>query len=203
MPTKIIDPKRKYTFSDYFELNLPIHQLLAYFGYSRVLVEQYSFNKVTVEPVYCANLKAELNQNLRLTTLNSETARREALIAPIMFKVAAYLDTPLEVEYSLRVNQQLGGKVDYYMQREHNLLIVEAKQGDLQRGFTQLAVELIAFDNWLDPDNKPLYGSISVGDIWRFAVLDRQSKQITEDLNVYNVPGHLAELLAVLVGILS
>jgi len=66
-----------------------------------------------------------------------------------------------------------------------------------------LAVELIALDMWLEPDEKPLYGCISVGDIWRFGVLDRQRKEVTEDLNTYNVPGELELLLSILVGILE
>jgi hypothetical protein len=89
------------------------------------------------------------------------------------------------------------------MQRENNLLIIEAKQADLTGGFTQLAVELIALDKWLDPDNKPLYGCVSIGDIWRFGLLNRQTKLITEDMYVYQVPANLEELLSILIGILQ
>jgi len=203
MPSKKIDPKKKYSFSDYFEMDIPIDELLTYFGYQRRIVENYPLPRQPIEPTFEANFKAELFQHIQLTLLNSETARREALIAPIMFKLAIYLGTPLRIEYSLRVNHQLGGKLDYYMHRANNILVVEAKQGDLQRGFTQLAVELIALDMWLEPDEKPLYGCISVGDIWRFGVLDRQRKEVTEDLNTYNVPGELELLLSILVGILE
>ncbi len=42
-----------------------------------------------------------------------------------------------------------------------------------------------------------------MGDGWRFAYLDRQAKRISQDLNLYSLPGHLEELLAILVAILS
>lgn len=203
MAKPLLDPKKQYTFSDYFNMNVPVNELLAYFGYSYQKTEQFSWPKANLEAGYWVNFKSELRQNIRFTLLNNETARRESLIAPILLKIAIYVETLLKMEYPLRVNKQLGGKIDYYMQRENNLLIIEAKQADLTGGFTQLAVELIALDKWLDPDNKPLYGCVSIGDIWRFGLLNRQTKLITEDMYVYQVPANLEELLAILIGILQ
>jgi hypothetical protein len=36
--------------------------------------------------------------------------------------------------------------------------VVEAKNADLAKGFTQLAVELIAIDQWLDSPAPDIYG---------------------------------------------
>jgi hypothetical protein len=44
------------------------------------------------------------------------------------------------------VNEFLRGNLDYYLQGAHNIVVIEAKQADLTKGFTQLAVELIALD---------------------------------------------------------
>lgn len=45
------------------------------------------------------------------------------------------------------VNEQLKSTLDYYLQsQDQELLVIEAKNADMQRGFTQLAVELIAVD---------------------------------------------------------
>jgi hypothetical protein len=199
----LLDPKRQYSFSDYFSLGIPVTKLVTYFGYGYEKVEQYTLPKSQLQLKAWEFLKQELRQNVRFTTLNSETARRESLIAPILFKIAVHLETLLEIEYPLRVNKQLGGKIDYYLQRENNLLIIEAKQGDLTRGFAQLAVELIAVDKWLEPDDKPLYGCVSMGNIWQFGILDRQRKLITEDMYIYQVPANLEELLSILIGILQ
>jgi len=74
------------------------------------------------------------------------------------------------------------------------LLVIEAKQADLSRGFTQLAVELIALDQWIDSELSVLYGSVTTGEDWRFAIYNRQEKQINEDLKLYRVPEELTEL---------
>lgn len=79
---------------------------------------------------------------------------------------------------------------------------MEAKRGDLQRGFTQLAVELIALDQWTDSDAPLLYGAVTVGDIWRFGVLHRADKKIVQDVAIYSVPADLGDLLQVLLTIL-
>ena len=41
---------------------------------------------------------------------------------------------------------QLKGSLDYYLYSVGKLLVIEAKNADLAKGFTQLAVELIALD---------------------------------------------------------
>ncbi len=135
--------------------------------------------------------------------LTNETARREVLIAPILLKVAAYLDIKIQFEYPLRVSPELGGKVDYFLPRGSQLLVLEAKQADLQRGFIQMVAELITVDKWWNNDTPLLYGCISIGDVWRFVVLNRSQKKIIEDLNGYLVPVNVLELVQVLVGILS
>ncbi|MBE9127234.1 MULTISPECIES: hypothetical protein [unclassified Coleofasciculus] len=83
------------------------------------------------------------------------------------------------------------------------MLVIEAKNADLQRGFTQLAVELIAVEQAELGESQRLYGAVSIGNIWQFSVLYSQNKQIVQDINLYRVPADLAELLQVVVGILE
>ncbi|OQY48434.1 MAG: hypothetical protein B6242_02295 [Anaerolineaceae bacterium 4572_78] len=201
MKQTIIDKDKSYTFSDYFKLDPPIDELLDYFGYSRQ-VEKYDFPKSTIDIQAFVGLKTLLEDSLRHVDLNTEIARRETLIAPVLVRLAIYLNIQLRVEYPMKVNHQLKGKIDYFMQRKHNVLIVEAKRGDLQRGFTQLSVELIAMDKWLDDDEKPIYGTVTMGNAWQFSVLNRQTKVITQDMNLYPIPKSLDELLTILLTIL-
>ena len=77
------------------------------------------------------------------------------------------------------------------LQSQHNVLVVEAKQADLTREFTQLAVELIALDTWLESDEAILYGAVTTGDIWRFGSFHRQNRAVTQDLILYRVPTFL------------
>lgn len=60
--------------------------------------------------------------------------------------------------------------------------MIEAKNEDLQRGFTQLAVELIALEQWTPSQQPVLHGAVSTGVIWQFGTLERQTKQITKTL---------------------
>ena len=79
--------------------------------------------------------------------------------------------------------------------------MIEAKNEDLERGFVQLAIELIALDQWLDSDQAILQGAISTGNIWQFGQFDRNSRQVTQDLDLYRVPADLDDLLRILVRI--
>ena len=48
--------------------------------------------------------------------------------------------------YFLKVSEQLKGELDYFLRTQTQFLVIEAKNADLQRGFTQLGVELIAVE---------------------------------------------------------
>ncbi|WP_254433010.1 MULTISPECIES: hypothetical protein [unclassified Dolichospermum] len=114
-----------------------------------------------------------------------------------------YTHAKVKVEYGLNINNQLKGVVDYYIKADNQLLVIEAKNADLERGIVQLAVELIAFDNWSIIDHPILYGAVSIGNIWQFVILHRESKQITQDLNLYRVPNDLETLMKILVALMK
>ena len=59
-------------------------------------------------------------------------------------EIVHYCHCQLRIEYPLKVNDWLKSSLDYLLCSTNNLLVIEAKNDDLTRGFTQLAVELIA-----------------------------------------------------------
>ena len=135
-------------------------------------------------------------------------ARREFLIAPVLMELIHYTKVKIKVSYSLKVTEQLKGELDYFLQTKtrfprNQFLVIEAKNSDLQKSFTQLAVKLIALDQAEFTSSSLLYGAVSMGNIWQFAVLDTQKKEIIQDINLYQVPRDLLELLQVIVGILE
>lgn len=201
MKQPLLTPDASYTFSDFFRLDADREDILAYFGYS-FQIQNCHLPRVTLQAEEFSDLNRYLEQILSYLSLTSEMARREFLIAPIVSKVALYTQTKIKVEWALKVNNQLKGVLDYYLQGKKNLLIVEAKHSDPERGFTQLAVELIALDHWLEDDSERLYGAVSMGNIWNFGVLDRRAKQVTQDINWYGVPTHFTDLMSILVAIL-
>ena len=102
-----------------------------------------------------------MEEMLGLVSLSSATARRETLVAPALFEVAHYCQCQVSIEYPLQVSAWLRGNLDYFLKRDANLLVVEAKNADLSRGFTQLAVELIAISEVEDGDI--FYGAVTTG----------------------------------------
>ncbi|QSJ18021.1 hypothetical protein JYQ62_04000 [Nostoc sp. UHCC 0702] len=199
---RIIQPGQSYTFSKYFELPFSPEDILIELGrtYER---ENLQLPKVEFVPETIEQLQQVIERNLRRVKLLSEDARKQAIIAPILLEVCEIAQTQLNIEYPINVSEQLKGSLDYYIDKGKTLLVIEAKQADLSRGFIQLAVELIALDQWINSDNPILYGAVTTGEDWRFATYKRQEKQITEDFKLYRVPEELTELMKILVGILS
>lgn len=151
------------------------------------------------------NLKHRIERSLTYVDLTSEAARREVLVAPILLELCNYTQSKLKIEYPIAISDQLKGTLDYYIQSERGFLVVEAKNADLSRGFTQLAVELIALDRWTTSDTSfapILSGAVTTGDIWKFGQFHRTEKQIVQDINLYRVPADLETLLRILINLL-
>jgi hypothetical protein len=71
----------------------------------------------------------------------------------------------------------------------------------MTRGFTQLAVELIALAQF--SDQATLYGAVTIGNAWNFGKLEVQSQRITQDIALFTVPNDLETLIRILLGILT
>ena len=199
--TTILDPNRSYTFRSYFEMPLEPEDILAEFGCSleRSFLE---LPHTSAQLDRLADLKSRIEESLPHISLSKEEARREFLISPILLDLVCYTHANLRIEYPLHVNHRLKGSLDYYLHNNRQLLIVEAKNADLSRGFTQLAVELIALDSWTDTDEIILTGAVSTGDIWQFGQFDRQERKISQDLNLYRIPADVSPLLRILVALI-
>lgn len=198
----ILQPGQSYTFRSYFEMPYEPEDILAEFGYS-LKRSSLSLPQSTAELDRLPSLKSRIEESLPYVSLTSEAARRELLIAPILLDVVHYTRAQLRIEYPLTVTDQLKGSLDYYLYSVGKLLVVEAKNADLSRGFTQLAVELIALDEWNDSDQQTLQGAVSTGDVWQFGLLHREQRQITQDLNLYRVPADLEDVFRILVATLG
>jgi hypothetical protein len=104
----------------------------------------------------------------------------------------------------LNILSILKGSIDYLIRSSTELIVIEAKNADIDRGFTQLSVELITIDALMDiKDSKLLYGVVTMGDLWRFGVLDRTCKTIKKDMNAFFIPTDLEALFSIFVGILD
>lgn len=197
---KILDEDREYTFRSYFELPYETDQILAEFDYSLV-VGNLSLPHTSRELGDIASLKQRITETLPFVSLSSETARRESLVSPVLLDIVRYCQCQLRFEYTLNVNRWLKGNLDYFVKSDRELLIVEAKNDDMTRGFTQLAVQLIAMSQV--EDQNIFYGAVTMGEVWRFGKLDRNLQTIFRDIHLFQVPDDLDDLLKIMVGILD
>ncbi|MDY6939855.1 MAG: hypothetical protein SWY16_19655 [Cyanobacteriota bacterium] len=196
---KILQENESYTFRSYFEMNEEIDRILAELGY-QFSTERLSLPQVSQELDFTADLKQRLERLFPLIRLSNETSRRELLVSPILVEIALFCQCQVRIEYPLKVSDWLKGNLDYFLHLNRNFLVIEAKNDDLSRGFTQLSAELIALSQAEDCD--VLYGAVTIGNLWQFGKLDRTEKRIIQDIELFKVPGDLDLLVRVLVGIL-
>ena len=197
---KILDEGREYTFRSYFDLPYETDQILAEFDYS-LTVAELSLPHTSKELREIASLKERITATLPFISLSSETARRESLVAPVLLDLVRYCQCQLRFEYTLNVNNWLKGNLDYLVKSNQELLVIEARNDDMTRGFTQLAIQLIAMSHV--EDQNVFYGAVTIGEFWRFGKLDRSEKTIFRDIHLFKVPDDLDDLLKVMVGILD
>lgn len=204
MRKSLFEEGKRYSFSDYFNMGNPAEEIIAELGYQLSQEELALPTASHVNQNLADTLKNHYHRLLSKITVNSEAAKREFMIAPLLQAVMLDVDAKLNVEYPLDVDDRLNGIIDYLIRSQQDLIVIEAKKGDLDRGFNQLAAEMIALDKY-ETDNHPktLYGAITIGEVWRFSILERQEKRLIKDINLYRFPQDVQELLGVLFGILE
>lgn len=204
MKKSIFQPNKRYSFSDYFNFSNPVEEIVAELGY-QIQVEEIHFPVLADIDMTVINQLIKFHyQLLPNITLNSEAAKREFLIAPLLYQVILKTNAKLNIEYPIDINDKLNGWIDYLIRSQQEIVVIEAKKGDLEKGFTQLAAEMIALDYYEDEGTPEyLYGAITIGEVWRFAVLDRKNKTIKKDINLFRFPQDAKELFAVLLGVLA
>lgn len=202
MKKLIISPEQSLTFSDYFRLRATTEEILNYFGYAKVN-ERLELPRSAGELTSLDRLYERLEEHIIHISLENEMTRREFLIAPIMSEVRHITHAKLNSEYWFEFNHQLKGSLDYFLRRERNLLVVEAKNADMSRGFTQLAVEMIALDKADETEQNTIYGAVTTGNIWQFGELDRTQKIVKQDIGSYDLLQDLEDLVRIFVEILE
>lgn len=202
MPHTIFVPNKRYTFSDYFNLPYPTEEIVLALGYV-CLFDELKLPQTKTDKNSIERLKTTYRRLLPKITLNSEIAKREFMIAPVLYEVMLHSEAKLNIEYPIDVDDRLNGSLDYLIRAKQEIVVIEAKKGDMERGFNQLAAEMIALDKFEPLEQASvIYGALTIGEVWRFAVLQRESKQITKDINLYRYPQDIEVILATLVGIL-
>lgn len=200
---KVLDPNESYTFSKYFDLPFSPKDILADLGCTIERTDRENLPYTQCELDWLPELAESMRRRLKRVNTTTEQARREALIFPLLDRICDLFDYSINIEYSISVSNWLKGSLDYYIPSPSNLLVIEAKQSDLTKGFTQLAVELIAVDGWIESESPILYGAVSTGEIWRFGLYDRAARHVVEYIPLHRVPQDLEFVTRTIIGILQ
>jgi len=185
------------TFHQYSTLSSPTSDILAALGYEYT-VTALDLPKLDQKHELDA-LKRQMVDLLPYVNIGDEMGRREFYVTPFWQTLMRYTTFRLDIEYSVDVDTRLRGVIDYMMRGKNNVVVIEAKRGDMERGFTQLAAEMIAVSKHLDISN--LYGAVTIGNLWQFGQLTNTT--VSKDINTYAIPQELDSLFGIFVGLLS
>jgi len=144
-------------------------------------------------------LTETLRRNLSLAIAsNSEKARSEMIIAPILVELREQLHETISlfsgIDFTVQPSKGLNGICDFIISRSPELLqvrspiavVVEAKKENLNAGLGQCIAEMVAaqlFNQHQEPTISTIYGAVTSGTNWRFLKL--QDHIVTIDLDEY------------------
>jgi hypothetical protein len=146
-------------------------------------------------------LEEFITKNLQLAiALNTEKARSELLICPLLLAVKAALPNIAFFsgeEFNVDAELGLNGICDYILSQSSEQLfvtapvavVVEAKKEDLKGGLGQCMAEMVAAWKFNEQRQNPIpsiYGAVTTGSVWRFLKL--QETTVAIDLNEYALP---------------
>jgi hypothetical protein len=144
-------------------------------------------------------LRQTLDFNIPLAlAINSEKARSEFIIAPILAEVKRNVGCSLfsGTEFNVDPDRGLTGYVDFLVSRDPEQLyikapaiaVIEAKKEDLNSGLGQCAATLVAaqiFNQRREQEISELLGVVTSGSAWKFFKLS--SSNMTIDLLEYPI----------------
>lgn len=198
----VINPNEPYTFRKYFDLKIDSIDLSTYFGY------QYQKQRLNLPhaavSLDTAALMERIERTLPQILSSNEQTKREMLVSPIVRNILENTSVQIRIEYPLKVTEQLQGVVGYLLSVNNlsQLVVIEAKNDDLDYGFTQLIAAMIALDQWeRSPtvESQPsLLGALTTGSLWQFATLDRLAKRLVQGVNILRVPDDLEAVIRIL-----
>ena len=136
---------------------------------------------------------------LKRISIDSETARREILISPILLFLFDEFNVQLYLEYPLNISDRLRGKLDYLIQATQSFIVIEAKNEDFERGAKQIIPELVALRQEQEVDS--VYGVVTNGRVWQFYHLNYTKKLIEQDINLYVFPKQSELLIKILLAV--
>jgi hypothetical protein len=158
-----------------------------------------------------SHLQESLKRSRRFVTLvNTEKARSEFLIAPILGEVLEQVQPNGSLfsgtDFNVDQEQGLQGFCDFILSQSPEqieveapvMTIVEAKNESIKNGLGQCIAEMVAaqlFNQRKGRTMSRVYGAVTTGDLWRFLVLEGTIAQID---GVDHFVGNVDKILGIL-----
>ncbi len=133
-------------------------------------------------------LKVALKENAALAVdINTEKARSELIIAPILLEVRRQLNYQIGLfsgsEFNVAPEKGLNGTCDFLISLSAErlfisapvLTLVEAKKEDIKAGLGQCVAEMLAAQLFNEEEGNQIpiiYGTVTSGTVWRFLKLE-------------------------------
>ncbi len=161
----------------------------------------------TLDPAFTARLADDVRLALAVST---EKARSEFIIAPVLSEARRMVDRRIGlfsgVEFSVDPAQGLSGVCDYILTRSPEqlfvqapvLMLVEAKNEDMKRGYAQCMAEMLAaqaFNAREGVEQTTVYGAVTTGERWKFLELSGLTVRIDARDYYIERPGRIIGLL--------
>ncbi len=146
--------------------------------------------ETTPRPEFLAQLDEWVPLALSIAT---EKARSELIIAPILLELWHMTGRQIGffsgVQFDVDEAQGLVGFCDYILTRTPRqlfveapvVMLVEAKNEDMKRGYGQCLAEMLAAQRFNEQEGKPLlkiYGAVTIGNLWKFLELEGTTARI-------------------------
>ena len=155
-----------------------------------------------IEPVsLSAELTSALARNVPLaTTINTEKARSEMIISPLLVELWEQFDRKISlfsgVDFNVDAENGLTGVCDFLVSLSPRqsyieapiIVLVEAKNLDVKLGIGQCVAEMIAaqrFNAERGNDLSGIYGASTTGTDWKFLKLE--GKYLHTDMTTYQI----------------
>jgi hypothetical protein len=171
----------------------------------------------TIELIQPSELLTQnLKENLSLATaINTEKARSELIIMPVLTEVRRYLQGKISlfsgVDFNVDLENGLNGTCDFILTRSSEqffitkpvVTIIEAKRENIPSGLGQCIATMIAAQRFNEQEGEPidtLYGAVTTGTDWKFLKLIQHTAYI--DSSDYFI-SEIDKILGILVSTLQ
>jgi hypothetical protein len=181
-----------------------------------IFSEQIGFFSQIPEREYSLFLAETLEYNIPLAlAINSEKSRSEMIVTPILIEIRKQLSNQISLfsgkEFTVDSQKGLNGFCDFLISKSSEqliieapvIIIVEAKNDNLESGLGQCMAEMIAaqlFNERRGNEVKKIYGVVTSGSLWKFMQL--AEKTLIIDLNEYFL-GNVAKIIGIMINLIS